>query len=237
MIQRSTPLAASATHHLTHPSARAPRAVIFDMDGVIVDSEPRHEQAFMEIFAEMGYADSHGIHFPDYYGRSDRALWLDFIARHQPPQPLDELIDWKQNRLIDILRKEQPIYPAIPGLVERLAAVYPMAVASGSMHRVIDAVLEMQGLRQHFRSVVSVQDVGRGKPAPDVFLKAAETLSVDPRDCWVIEDSAAGVEAAVTAGMTAIAITNSLPADRLRQAHYVVRDYATVEALLLPTRS
>ena len=67
-------------------------AVIFDMDGVIVDSEPLHERAFLEIFAEMGYAANHGIEFRDYYGRSDRALWEDFIARHRPPQPLAELI-------------------------------------------------------------------------------------------------------------------------------------------------
>ena len=60
-------------------------AVIFDMDGVIVDSEPLHEKAFQVVFEEMGYGQTHGFHFPDYYGRSDKALWLDFITRHSPP--------------------------------------------------------------------------------------------------------------------------------------------------------
>src|SRR5207253_2685011 len=78
-------------------------AVIFDMDGVIVNSEPIHELAFREIFAEIGYAASHGIDFPAYYGRSDLALWQDFIARHRPAQTLAELTDRKQRRFLEIV--------------------------------------------------------------------------------------------------------------------------------------
>ena len=83
-------------HHL--------QAVIFDMDGVIVDSEPLHERAFLEIFAEMGYGSTHGVHFPDFYGKSDAALWKDFLSRHQPPRSFEELTSWKQQRFIEILR-------------------------------------------------------------------------------------------------------------------------------------
>ena len=209
------------------------RAIIFDMDGVIVDSEPRHERAFREIFHEMGYGQTHGIHFPDYYGRSDRALWVDFIAKHQPPQPLDELLAWKQSHFLKILQADQPIFAALPDLVAKLAARHQLAVASGSLHPVIDEVLAMKNLRQFFPVVVSVQDVARGKPAPDVFLRAAELLRVEPRDCCVIEDSAAGVEAALAAGMSVIAITNSLPREQLTRATQVVGTYEEIEQLLL----
>ena len=209
------------------------RAIIFDMDGVIVDSEPRHERAFREIFHEMGYGQTHGIHFPDYYGRSDRALWVDFIAKHQPPQPLDELLAWKQSHFLKILQADQPIFAALPDLVAKLAARHQLAVASGSLHPVIDEVLAMKNLRQFFPVVVSVQDVARGKPAPDVFLRAAELLRVEPRDCCVIEDSAAGVEAALAAGMSVIAITNSLPREQLTRATRVVGTYEEIERLLL----
>lgn len=210
-----------------------PRAILFDMDGVLVDSEPLHELAFREIFAEMGLpGDSHRIDFPKYYGKSDRALWQDFIAMHRPSQPLEELLAWKQDHFLRILRERQPVFEAIPGLVARLATRYPLAVASGSNHVVIDTVLAMRNLRAHFRAIASVQDVPRPKPFPDVFLLAAERLLVAPPDCTVIEDSAAGVEAALAAGMTVIAITNSLPADRLQHAHHVVRTYEEVEALL-----
>lgn len=209
-------------------------AIIFDMDGVIVDSEPLHEQAFREIFHEMGYGETHGVHFPDFYGHSDLDLWRDFVARHRPVQPLEELCDWKQRHFLQILRRAQPVFNGLPELVARLAARYPLGLASGSLHPVIDEVLGMRALRQFFPVVVSVQDVAQGKPAPDVFLRAAELLRVQPDRCCVIEDSAAGVSAALAARMTAIAITNSLPADRLNHAHHVVKTYDEIDHLLLP---
>ena len=208
------------------------KAVIFDMDGVIVDSEPRHERAFHEVWEAMGYRDRHGINFQDYYGRSDRALWLDFIDKHRPPQSLDELTAWKQNRLIEILRAEQPIFDGLPEVVEKSAARWPLAVASGSLHAVIDEVLAMENLRQHFSAIVSVQDVAHGKPAPDVFLRAAELLGHKPADCLVLEDSAAGVTAANAAGMQVIAITNTLPRERLTDATIVVDTYPQIEQLM-----
>jgi len=171
-------------------------AVIFDMDGVIIDSEPRHERAFMDVFEQMGYGQTHGIQFEHYLGRSDRAVWVDFIAKHNPKWTLDELTAWKQNHLIEIIRREQPIFDGLPELVAKVAALYPMAVASGSVHRVIEEVLAMKSLRRFFPVVVSVQDVAHGKPAPDIFLRAAALLGVEPTRCCVIEDSAAGVTAA-----------------------------------------
>ncbi|NBR87854.1 MAG: HAD family phosphatase [Verrucomicrobia bacterium] len=209
-------------------------AVIFDMDGVIIDSEPRHERAFMDVFEQMGYGQTHGIQFEHYLGRSDRAVWVDFIAKHNPKWTLDELTAWKQNHLIEIIRREQPIFDGLPELVAKVAALYPMAVASGSVHRVIEEVLAMKSLRRFFPVVVSVQDVAHGKPAPDIFLRAAALLGVEPTRCCVIEDSAAGVTAARAAGMTAIAITNTLPAEKLTHAHHVVRTYEEIERLLLP---
>jgi HAD superfamily hydrolase (TIGR01509 family) len=208
-------------------------AVIFDMDGVIVDSEPRHERAFREIFAEMGYGENHGIEFPAYYGRSDRALWIDFIAKHQPLQSLDELAKWKQRRFLEIIQREQPIFETLPELVEKVSRRYKLAVASGSFHAVIDAVLAMKDLRHFFPIVVSVQDVSHGKPAPDIFLRAAQLLDVLPERCCVIEDSIAGVEAARAARMTVIAITNSVSRDKLQRATHVVSSYEEIERILL----
>lgn len=208
------------------------KAVIFDMDGVIVDSEPRHERAFREIFREMGYEDSHGMVFHHYFGRSDRTLWQDFVAKHQPEQPIEELIAWKQRRFLEIIRAEEPIFADLPPLLEKLAARYALAVASGSSHPVIDEVLAMRNLRRYFGAVVSVQDVPHGKPAPDVFLRAASLLRVEPQECCVIEDASAGVQGARAAGMQVIAITNSLPAAKLAQAHHIVSNYAEIERLL-----
>ena len=211
------------------------RAIIFDMDGVIVDSEPRHERAFRDIFEQIGYGQTHGIHFPEYYGRSDHALWVDFIAKHKPKHTIDQLSEWKQRRFLEMIREEQPIFEDLPQLVQRLSLVYKLGLASGSYHPTIDAILSLKDLRQYFPVVVSVQDVQHGKPAPDVFLRAAELLQVPPRGCSVIEDSAAGVEAARAANMTVIAITNSLPAEKLTRASHVVATYKEIDDLLLST--
>lgn len=211
-------------------------AVIFDLDGVIVDSESRHVRAFVELFDEMGYGDRHGMDFTAYYGRSDRVFWLDFIALHHPKQPIEELLNLKQTRYLEIIRQDKPIFEAIPALLQKLAARYPLAVASGSSHPVIDEVLAMQSLRRFFTAVASVQDVPRGKPAPDVFLHAAKLLQVAPAECCVVEDAAVGVEAALAAGMRVIAITNTLPAEKLSRATHVVARYEQIERLLLPRK-
>jgi len=210
------------------------RAIIFDMDGVIVDSEPLHEQAFREVFDAMGFRESHAIDFATYYGRSDEALWRDFIAKHQPAQSLATLLTWKRNVFLQHLLARQPLFEGLPELVEKLASRYGLAVASGSPHPVIDGVLSMRNLRRFFPVVVSAQDVTHEKPAPDIFLRAAALLSASPAECCVIEDSAAGVRGALTAGMSVIAITNTLPSEQLAGATYVVNTYPEVEALLLP---
>ena len=200
----------------------------------MVDSEPLHERAFREVLAEIGYGRSHGIDFPAYYGKSDLIVWRDFIARHRPTQSLDELLDRKEKKFAGLLQREEPIFDGLLELLEKLSLRCSLALASGSRHPTIDAVLAMRGLRRLFRAVVSSEDVGHGKPAPDVFLRAAELLAVAPNDCCVIEDSAAGVEAGLAAGMTVIAITNSLPPEKLSRASKVVGTYGEIESLLLP---
>ncbi len=211
------------------------KAVIFDMDGVIVDSEPLHEQAFMDTFHELGYGQTHGIRFADYLGRSDRAVWNVFIEKHRPSQTLLELTDLKENRLISVLQKKEPLFPDAPRLIELLSTRYPLAVASGSVHKVISAVLGLRNLRSFFKTVVSAEDVRHGKPAPDIFLRTAELLKIAPQDCCVIEDTTAGVEAARSAGMQVIAITNTYPSDALHRASAVVKTYQEIESLLNPS--
>jgi beta-phosphoglucomutase family hydrolase len=208
-------------------------AVIFDMDGVIVDSEPLHERAFRQVFDEIGFGETHDIDFPSYFGKSDLVLWRDFIARHRPPQPLEELLARKEAKFVELLRREAPIFEGLPGLLEQLTPRFPLALASGSRHQTIQVVLELGELRRYFPVVVSSEDVAHGKPAPDIFLRTASLLKVPPATCCVVEDSQAGVTAARAAGMTVIGITNSLPADRLAHAHHVVSNYEEIGRLLV----
>jgi HAD superfamily hydrolase (TIGR01509 family) len=209
------------------------KAVIFDMDGVIVDSEPLHERAYLDVVQELGYGDNHGLRFADYVGRSDDTLWRDFIARHKPKQPFEELLALKTQRVVEIIRREQPLFKNLPGLVGKLAGRYSLALASGSERMVVEEVLRLENLRRFFSAVVSGSEVKRGKPAPDIFLRAAELLKVAPQECWVIEDSKPGVAAGLAAGMRVIAIANTHPAEELAHATHVVRTYGEIERLLL----
>src|SRR6266550_3180197 len=117
------------------------KAVIFDMDGVIVDSESRHERAFLEVLRYIG-ADGHGLQVADYIGRSDREIWLDFLSRNKVTQTIDELLAMKRDRVVEIIRRERPVFDGLEQLVERLAAKYLLAVASGSERAVVQEVLD-----------------------------------------------------------------------------------------------
>ena len=209
------------------------RAVIFDMDGVIVDSEPLHEQAFLDVMRDLGYGHNHGIDFDAYVGRSDFELWEDFIAKNKPPQSLEELMAMKRRRVTEVVKQLQPIFAGLPELLEVLAARCRLALASGSERAFIETVLSLKNLRRFFPVIVSASEVEHGKPAPDVFLRTAGLLGVAPRNCWVVEDSKPGVMAALAAGMKVVAITNTHPANELRDATHVVQTYEEIGRLLL----
>lgn len=209
------------------------RAVIFDMDGVIVDSEPRHERAFLQVLAEIGYGHNHGLEFQRYIGRSDRDVWIDFVARHQPAQSLEALLAMKRKRVLEILRQDEPLFEGLPELLEKLSARYSLAVASGSEPEVVEAVLRFKTLRRFFSVVTTASEVKKGKPAPDIFLHAAQLLGVEPQACWVIEDSKPGVAAGLAAGMRVMAITNTHPAEELGGATRIVTSYREIETILL----
>ncbi|HEY5912238.1 MAG TPA: HAD family phosphatase [Verrucomicrobiae bacterium] len=208
------------------------RAVIFDMDGVIVDSEPRHERAFLDVVSEIGYGQTHGIKFADYVGRSDHELWVDFVAKHKPSCKLEELLAMKRQRVVEIIRRERPLFEGLLELLQAIAPRHALALASGSERAVVDEVLNLGDLRRFFPVTVSASEIKRGKPAPDIFLRAAELLAVAPADCWVIEDSKPGIAAGKSAGMRVIAVTNTHPAAELREADFVVSGYAEIATIL-----
>ena len=209
------------------------QGIIFDMDGVLVDSEPRHKKAFLEVFSELGYAESHGIDFDHYLGMTDRAVVEDFVQHNEIADSVEALIERKQTRLVKLLEVDQPLFKPIPQLLKDLSAQYALSVASGSPHRVIDTVLSLQDIGAYLPVTVSSEDVLRGKPAPDIFLETADQMGLKPHQLCVVEDSVAGVSAARAAGMQVMAITNSFPAERLVEADRIVSDYGEIRRLLL----
>jgi HAD superfamily hydrolase (TIGR01509 family) len=124
------------------------------------------------------------------------------------PEPPEEISAEVVRRMGEHYRDELPLLPGALCAVERLAARWPLGLASSSNRPLIDLVLDVSGLARYFRATVSSEEVARGKPAPDVFLEAARRLAVAPERCAVVEDSANGIRAGRAAGMLVVAIPN-----------------------------
>ncbi|MFF7547934.1 HAD family hydrolase [Streptomyces canus] len=181
-------------------------SVIFDLDGTLVDSEPNYYEASRRLLAE------HGIAFTwqdneQYVGISTWETLGIWQERYGITAPRLELFAELDHRYLDLARTATRVYPEMRAFVELLAGEgVPMAVASGSSPKAIDAILAGTGLDAYLRTAVSADEVAHGKPAPDVFLEAARRLGADPADCVVLEDAAPGAAAAHAAGMRCIAI-------------------------------
>ena len=208
-------------------------AIIFDMDGVIVDSEPLHIKAFEALFAELGKKHDHGIVFHEYYGRSDGALLRDFVGKHKLPHEIEDLGARKLKYFLAYLRERRPVFKELHTLIPELAKRYQLAVATSSSHHVADVVMEISGLGSHFKMIVAREDVRFPKPDPEVYFTTARKLGVRPSSCCVIEDTIYGIQAAKMAGMTCIGLTSSLPPEKLSRADFVARNYEDVRKLLL----
>jgi HAD superfamily hydrolase (TIGR01509 family) len=200
-------------------------AVIFDLDGVLVESEQLWDAARREVVTEAGGAwrpEATGI----MQGMSSTE-WSAYLndALGVPMDP-GRISDEVVARLLAMYRAHLPLLPGAVDAVERLGARWPLGLASSSNRPVIDTVLDVAGLARWFRATVSAEEVPRGKPSPDVYLETARRLDVEPARCAAIEDSANGVRSAVTAGMTTLVIPNRRyppPAD-VRDAAAAVLD-------------
>ena len=183
------------------------KAFIFDMDGVIVDSEPLHFEVNRRIMRDFGLEFSDEF-FHAYVGITNEQMWADLIERYSLNTTIEEL--QKEDFLLkkEVFRDLQPI-KGIPELLANLKKDgIAIGLASSSEKAFIEMVLEELGIRGYFQAVVSGEEVERSKPEPEIFLRAAELLNVDPADCLVLEDSRHGVEAAKRAGMKCIGYQN-----------------------------
>ncbi|MFJ2767260.1 HAD family hydrolase [Streptomyces sp. NPDC087300] len=182
-------------------------SVIFDLDGTLVDSEPNYYEASRALLAEFTGRTYTWADNEQYVGISSHetlALWKE---QYGIEAPVAELLADLDRRYLALARVGTPVYPEMRKLVERLHdAGVPMAVASGSSRAAIEAILSGTGLDAQLTTLVSAEEVPRGKPAPDVFLAAAELLGAAPADCVVFEDAAPGAAAARAAGMRCVAI-------------------------------
>ena len=213
-------------------------AVVFDMDGVLVDSEHVWDEIREELARERG-GRWHGQAQRDMMGMSSPE-WSRYM--HEVvglPESPEEINGEVVRRLADRYRMELPLIDGATAAVERLAARWPLAVASSSNRPIIDLVLALGGLGRFFSATVSSEEVARGKPAPDVYLEAARQLGAEPTRCAAIEDSHNGILAAEAAGMRVLAIPNGRyppAAEALAAAYAVLGSVADLTAAAVEGR-
>jgi HAD superfamily hydrolase (TIGR01509 family) len=182
-------------------------AVIFDLDGVLMDSEQRWNAAKEALVSETGgrWRDDAptvmmGMSSPEWAAYLRDALGV--------PMDVESISREVVRRMEEDYREALPLLPGAADAVRSLAGRWPLGLASSSNREIIDLVLELADFGDAFRVTVSSEEVDRGKPAPDVYLEAARRLAVEPDRCVAIEDSSNGIRAADAAGMTVIAVSN-----------------------------
>ena len=214
-----------------------PDAAIFDMDGVLIDSNPFHLQIWREFLTRQGVSfDPERLPAQIFGQRDDNALRM-FLGADLSEQQVQ---DWSEELEANFREAFRPHAQALPGVIAMIKECHeagiPMAVASSAMKKNVDFVVEALKLGSYFQSVVSGDEVRRPKPDPEIYLLAAEHLAVSPSRSVAFEDSFVGIDAVVRAGMKCVAIASTFSEQQLRaetQAHLVVRSFEELSLIRL----
>ena len=207
------------------------RAVIFDFDGVIANSEPLHFAAFRDVLATEGVALSEREYYERYLGYDDVGVFRAVSQEQGVPWDVDRvsaLVDRKAVHLERLERDGSILFPGADQAIRRLAASMPLAIASGALRAEILRILNRAGLAQCFGAIVAAEDSPASKPAPDPYLRAVDLLSAAigpplvPGQCVAVEDSHWGLESARAAGLRTIAVTHTYPASALGAADLLI---------------
>ena len=212
------------------------RAIIFDFDGVIADSEPLHFAAFQSVLAEEGIPFTEAQYYTDYIGMDDNGCFSAVMTtqcRAVPPELITSLIQRKSTYFHQHIKHSLRLFDGVVDFIAKVAKQWPLVIVSGALRDEIELILGGAGLRDAFRAIISAEDVHQGKPNPEGFLKGLDAVNrsvaqptAKPEDCLVIEDSIPGVEGAVAAGMRCLAVSNTHPPNQLTHADAVTNSLA-----------
>ncbi len=208
------------------------RAVIFDFDGVITDSEVLHLRAFNQVLAQHDIEITEEVYYKEYLGFTDRDCFESVAGKNKlglDSEQIENLIKQKNRVFVELAKTEATIFKGVPEFLQMLRENgIPMAICSGAVLEEIELILEQSGLGPFFEEIVSAEQIAKGKPDPEGFLLALKRLnegsqnSIASNECVVIEDSHWGLEAGNAAGMHTVGITNTYDVEQLTMAEKVV---------------
>jgi HAD superfamily hydrolase (TIGR01509 family) len=205
------------------------RAIIFDFDGIIANTEPLHFAGLRQTLIEIGIDLTEADYYANYLGYDDRGCFIAALtANRRPIDPgvLTQLMQRKAAAYLESVKHHRVIFPGVHEFVREAATSYPLAIASGALRHEIEYILEEAGLRKEFLHITSAEDVTNGKPDPQPFLLTMKALQqrdagITASSCLVIEDSLPGIRGAKAAGMKVLAVTNTHTVQDLHEAHAI----------------
>jgi len=206
-----------------------PAAIIFDLDGTLIDNNAYHILAWQEFYKGIGQELSLDYYRTQMNGKVNRDIFRDIFKRELSPEELESYTEQKEA----LYRKlYEPHIVAIHGLIDFLDAAakahIPMAVATSGLPINIKFMFDRVPIRQYFKEVVDSTQITHGKPHPEIYLKAAELLQVDPAECIAFEDALAGIQSAKAAGMKVVALSTTHTREEMSVADKVIDDYTQI---------
>jgi beta-phosphoglucomutase-like phosphatase (HAD superfamily) len=210
------------------------KALVFDLDGVIVNSEPLHLEAFRRALAPFGIVLTDEEYYATYVAYTDREAFQRALGGR--PEAVAVGVAEKQRIFWELFRDHVHAFPDALALIGRVPRDLPLGLATGAMGNEADHALRALGIRHRFAALVAAEHCGRGKPDPEPFRLAAERLGVSPRACLAIEDTREGIRAARGAGMVCLAVAHTHPPGALAEADVVVGSLDEVELGALAVR-
>jgi beta-phosphoglucomutase len=218
------------------------RAIVFDFDGVIANSEPLHYRAFQDVLAEEGVELTERDYYARYLGFTDRALFQTIAAERRQDWNHDvvsRMLVRKASRFEQLEREMSMLFPGAEAFIRAAAESVVLAIASGALRAEITRVLDQAGLSGCFRAIVAAEDVQASKPAPDPYVRAVSLLgeganpALSAAECVAIEDSRWGIDSARAAGLRTVALTHSYDADELSGSDLVVPGFSALDLAVL----